>query len=67
MRGDVYRLRSPRATRGHEQRGARYAVEVQSDDLPLSTLLSRADINIGAPSKLLEPRSRSLTDDLLAC
>ena len=39
VRGDVYRLRSPRGTRGHEQRGARYAVVVQSDDLPLSTWL----------------------------
>ena len=39
MRGDVYRLRSPRGTHGHEQGGARYAVVVQSDDLPLSTWL----------------------------
>jgi mRNA interferase MazF len=39
VRGDVYRLRSPRGIRGHEQHGARYAVVVQSDDLPLSTWL----------------------------
>ena len=39
MRGDVHRLRAPRASRGHEQRGPRYAVVVQSDSLPLSTLL----------------------------
>ena len=39
MRGDVYRLRSTRGARGHEQAGARYAVVVQSDSLPLSTLL----------------------------
>lgn len=39
MRGDVYRLRAPRGTRGSEQAGARYAVVVQSDLLPLSTLL----------------------------
>ncbi len=37
MRGDLYRLRAPRDARGHEQTGARYAVVVQSDDLPLST------------------------------
>ena len=37
MRGDLYRLRAPRDARGHEQSGARYAVVVQSDDLPLST------------------------------
>lgn len=39
MRGEIHRLRSPRGARGHEQRGARYAVVVQSDTLPLSTLL----------------------------
>jgi mRNA interferase MazF len=40
VRGDVYRLRAPRGTRGHEQRGSRYAVVVQSDDLhSLSTWL----------------------------
>lgn len=39
MRGDVHRLRSPRGARGHEQSGPRYAVVVQSDALPLSTLL----------------------------
>lgn len=39
MRGDVYRLRSPHGVRGHEQAGARYAVVVQSDALPLSTWL----------------------------
>jgi len=37
VRGDLYRLRAPRDARGHEQSGARYAVVVQSDDLPLST------------------------------
>jgi mRNA interferase MazF len=39
VRGDVYELRSPRDTRGHEQRGNRYGVVVQSDLLPLSTWL----------------------------
>lgn len=39
MRGEVFRLRAPRESRGHEQSGARYAVVVQSDLLPLSTLL----------------------------
>lgn len=37
MRGDLYRLKAPRNARGHEQAGSRYAVVVQSDDLPLST------------------------------
>ena len=39
MRGEVYRLRSPRGTRGHEQAGVRYAVVVQSELPPLSTWL----------------------------
>jgi mRNA interferase MazF len=39
VRGDVHRLSSPRAPRGHEQSGGRYAVIVQSDALPLSTRL----------------------------
>lgn len=39
MRGDLYRLKAPKQARGHEQQGARFAVVVQSDDLPLSTWL----------------------------
>ena len=39
MRGDIHHLRAPRGARGSEQRGARYAVIVQSDDLLLSTVL----------------------------
>ena len=39
MRGEVYRLNTPRDARAHEPSGSRYAVVVQSDDLPLSTVL----------------------------
>lgn len=39
MRGDLYRLKAQKGLRGHEQAGARFAVVVQSDDLPLSTWL----------------------------
>jgi mRNA interferase MazF len=40
VRGEVFRLPRPRGTRGHEQRGARYAVIVQADEfLGLSTTL----------------------------
>jgi mRNA interferase MazF len=39
VRGEVFRLRRPRDARGHEQAGPRFAVVVQSDDLPLSTWL----------------------------
>lgn len=37
VRGDLYRLRAPKDAQGHEQIGTRFAVVVQSDDLPLST------------------------------
>ena len=50
MRGDVYRLRAPRDARGSEQRGTRYAVVVQSDDLLLSTLL------VAPTSRSAQPR-----------
>lgn len=39
MRGEVFRLHAVRGSRGHEQSGSRYAVVVQSDQLPLSTWL----------------------------
>jgi mRNA interferase MazF len=39
VRGDIHRLRAPRGALGSEERGARYAVVVQSDDLLLSTVL----------------------------
>ena len=40
VRGEVFRLPAPRGARGHEQRGARYAVVVQADEfLDLSTVL----------------------------
>jgi mRNA interferase MazF len=40
VRGEVFRLPSPRGTRGREQHGARYAVVVQADEfLGLSTML----------------------------
>lgn len=39
MRGDLYRLRSDKNVTGHEQRGPRYAVTLQSDGIRLSTLV----------------------------
>ncbi|MGB3351428.1 MAG: type II toxin-antitoxin system PemK/MazF family toxin [Mycobacterium sp.] len=39
MRGEVFRLHAARGSRSHEQSGSRYAVIVQSDQLPLSTWL----------------------------
>src|SRR5882757_199615 len=53
MRGDVYQLKGPRDTRGHEQRGSRHAVVVRSDLLPLSMWLV-------APTRLFERRPQVL-------
>jgi mRNA interferase MazF len=40
VRGEVFRLPAPRAARGREQRGVRYAVVVQADEfLNLSTTI----------------------------
>jgi mRNA interferase MazF len=39
VRGDIHRLRSGRQAKGREQRGGRLAVILQSDDLPLSTVV----------------------------
>jgi mRNA interferase MazF len=55
VRGDIYRLDAPRDARGHEQRGARYAVVVQSDTLTLSTLLVAPTTTKSFPA-LFHPR-----------
>lgn len=40
VRGEIFRLPSPRGSRGREQQGARYAVVVQADEfMGLSTTL----------------------------
>jgi mRNA interferase MazF len=40
VRGEIFRLPSPRGARGREQKGARYAVVVQADEfMALSTAL----------------------------
>jgi len=39
VRGDIHRLKAPKDARGHEQRGIRYGVVVQSDFLRLSSTL----------------------------
>lgn len=39
MRGEVRRLRSDRRAKGREQTGARYAVILQADYLPLATVI----------------------------
>lgn len=40
QRGEIFRLRAPRAVRGHEQAGQRYGVVLQADELlALSTVI----------------------------
>ncbi len=55
VRGEVFRLRLPRRTRGSEQQGARYAVVVQADELlALSTVLV-SPTSTSAPARSFRP------------
>jgi mRNA interferase MazF len=55
VRGEVRRLRVPRDRRGGEQRGARFAVIVQADELlALSTVLV-APTSRSAPARSFRP------------
>ena len=55
VRGEVFRLPSPRDVSGHEQRGARFAVVVQADEfLDLSTTLV-APTSAGARAASFRP------------
>jgi len=56
VRGEVYRLPAPRAARGREQRGARYAVVVQADEfLGLSTVLVAPTSTSARPASFRPP------------
>jgi mRNA interferase MazF len=55
VRGEVFLLPAPKSAKGHEQRGARYAVIVQADELmALSTTLV-APTSISARSATFRP------------
>jgi mRNA interferase MazF len=55
VRGEIFRLRAPRGTRGAEQRGARLAVVVQADELlALSTVLV-SPTSTSAPPRSFRP------------
>ena len=55
VRGEVFRLRVPRGSRRSEQRGARFAVVVQADELlALSTVLV-APTSTAAPARSFRP------------
>jgi mRNA interferase MazF len=72
-RGDVVRLRPPRGSHGHEQRGARYGVVVQAGDLlALSTVIVAPTSTSALPASfrpeitLVRTRTRVLVDQLTA-
>jgi mRNA interferase MazF len=55
VRGEVFHLRAARGTQGGEQRGARYAVVVQADELlALSTVLV-SPTSRSAPARSFRP------------
>ena len=72
MRGDLFRLRSDKDAAGHEQRGPRYAVAIQSDGILLSTLVV-APTSTSAQAAVFRPeiemdgtRTRVLVDQMRA-
>ena len=79
VRGEVFRLRIPRGTRGPEQRGGRFAVVVQADELlALSTVLVsptsasapprsfRPTIKLGgSPTRVLVEQTTAISPDRL--
>jgi mRNA interferase MazF len=56
VRGEIFRLPPRRGTRGHEQRGARYAIIVQADEfLELSTTLIAPTSTSARPASFRPP------------
>ena len=72
MRGDLYRLRPAKDIAGHEQRGPRYAVAIQSDQILLSTLVVAPTSTSAQPAvfrpeiKMDGTRTRVLIDQMRA-
>jgi mRNA interferase MazF len=72
VRGDLFWLRPPRDATGHEQRGPRYAVAIQTDGILLSTLIV-APTSTSAQPAIFRPeievdgtRTRVLVDQMRA-
>ncbi len=72
MRGEIYELRADPDAQGHEQRGRRYAVILQSDALVLSTVVA-APTSTGSWTSSFHPeidlgghRTRVLVEQLQA-
>ena len=57
IRGDVFEVLGPRRTSGHEQRAQRLGVVVQSDSLPLSSVIL-APTSRSAPARSFRPLVR---------
>jgi mRNA interferase MazF len=55
VRGEVFRLPAPKGVRGHEQRGARYAVIVQADEMMALTTTLVAPTSTGARPATFRP------------
>lgn len=55
IRGEVRRLRFPRGRRASEQRGARYAVIVQADELLVLSTVLVAPTSTSAPARSFRP------------
>jgi mRNA interferase MazF len=55
VRGEVYRLKIPREHKGHEVRGAGYAVVVQADELAALSTVIVAPTSRSAPASWLRP------------
>jgi len=72
-RGDVFSVATPRDQRGHEQRGTRYAVVVQADQLLVLSTVVVAPTSTGAIAASFRPevtirgrRTRVLVEQLAA-
>jgi len=72
VRGDIYELKANPRGKGHEQQGRRYAVVLQSDALPLSTVLAAPtttgswDTSFHVEIELNGQRSRVLLEQMTA-
>jgi mRNA interferase MazF len=72
VRGDFYLLRQAKDTTGQEQRGPRYAVAIQSDQILLSTLIVAPTSTIAQPAvfrpeiEMDGERARVLVDQMRA-
>jgi mRNA interferase MazF len=73
VRGEVFRLPAPRSGRGREQRGARYAVVIQANELMALSTVIVAPTSTSAAGATFRPEirvrgtgTRVMTDQLRA-